>query len=278
LREKYVSNLLKIAIGLALKSVLYRGRINPILYDLYDNPHQSDVIKYYTTLITSDHHADRETAFWLELAIPKPPERIDLGAIIDVLRKMEVILYDLLMQINPNFQTDLNDWLNYIANIPHMLESGTGIDAKRLISQALGSSKASTIEVMKNDPKLARKLRILQQETHHLYLQILGIPMKLSIPKEQQELVLKLQHQILELLKIGMKQRGNTPNYQYGLQRLEHVQTQLMNAPVSHQLVKKNIIQAISNLQRSYKKNELPFRKSQLHKIIQALQAFSKFL
>jgi hypothetical protein len=277
LREKHVSTLLKIAIGLALKSELYRGRINTTLYDLYDNPDQRDVIQYHTTLITSDHHADRETAFWLELAIPKPPERIDLAAIIDVLRKMEVILYDLLMQINPNLQTDLNDWLNYIANIPHMLERGSGIDAKCLISQALDSSKASTIEVMKSDPKLARKLQILQQETQHLYHQILCIPMKLAIPQEQQQPVLQLQHQILELLKIGMKQMANTPNYQYGLQKLEHLQTQLMNLHVSPQLLKKDITQAISNLQQSYKEKELPRRRSQLRKIIQALQAFSKF-
>jgi hypothetical protein len=273
-----VTTLLKIAIGLALKSELYRGRIDTNLYGLYDNPHHSKVQKYYSTLIASDRPADRETAFWLELALPKPPVRIDLVTIIDVLRKMEVILYDLLLQVNPNLQTDLNDWLNYIANIPHMLESGTGIDAKRLISHALDSSKASTIETMKNEPKISRKLRILQQETQHLYHQILCIPMKLVIPKEQQEPVLQLQHQILELLKVGMKQTENTPNYQYGLQRLECIQTQLMNPSVSHQLVKKDLAQAINNLQQSYKKNEMQHRRSQLRKIIQALHVFANSL
>jgi hypothetical protein len=252
--------------------------MNTQLYDLYNNPNNTNVQKYYTALIASGSHADRETAFWLELALPKPSVRIDLAALIDVLRKMEVILYDLLLQVNPNLQTDLNDWLNYIANIPHMLEIGTGIDAKRLISHALDSSKASTIETMKNDPKITRKLQILQQETQHLYHQILRMPMKLVIPKEQQEQVFQLQHQLLELLEVGMKQVENTPNYQYGLQRLENVQTQLMKANVLHQLVKKDLTQAINNLQQSVKKNEIPHERSQLCKIIQALDVFAKSL
>lgn len=270
--------LLKIAIGLALKSELYHGRINANLYDLYKNPNQENVQQYYSSMIGSDHHADREVAFWLELAIPKPPERIDLAAIIDVLRKMEVILYDLLLLANPNLLTDLNDWLNYIANIPHMLESNRGIDAKRLISQAFDSSRASTIDMLKNDPKIARKLQILQQETQYLYHQILSIPLKLVIPKEHQEAVMTLQHQILELLRIGMRQKENTSNYQYSLQKLERIQTYLMKPNAPHHVIKKELTQAINNLQQSYKNNELAKSRSQQSKIIQNLRRFSSSL
>jgi hypothetical protein len=273
-----VTQLLKIAIGLALKSELYHGRINTKLYDLYKNPDHGNVQKYYSFMIESDHHVDREVAFWLELAIPKPPERISLAAVIDVLRKMEVILYDLLVQANPNLLKDLNDWLNYLANIPHMLENNRGIEAKRLISQAFDSSRASTIEMLKNDPKIARKLQILQQETQHLYHQILRIPLKLVIPLEQREPVLTLQHQILELIRIGMKPREHTTNYQYALQRLEHIQTQLMSPNAPHQLIKKELDQAINNLQQSYRHNELDKSSSQQRKIIQNLRVFSTSL
>ena len=75
-----------------------------------------------------------------------------------------------------------------------------------------------------------------------------------------------------------MKQVENTPNYQYGLQRLEHVQTQLMKPHVPHQLVKKDLAQAINNLQQSLKKNEIPHKRSQLCKIIQVLHVFAKSL
>jgi hypothetical protein len=273
-----VTQLLKIAIGLAIKSELYHGRINAKLSALYNNPDQQKVQKYYSTMINSEHYADREVAFWLELAIPKPPGTIDLAALIDVLRKMEVILYDLLLLANPNLLTDLNDWLNYISNIPHMLESNRGIDAKRLISQAFDSSRASTIEVLKRDPKIGRKIQILQQETQYLYHQILRIPLKLVIPKDQQEPVLTLQHHILELLRIGVKQRENIPNYQYALQRLERIQTYLMNPDIPHHLIEKEFTQAISYLQQSYKNNELPKSRSQHSEIIQNLRLFSASL
>ncbi len=252
--------------------------MNPQLSNLYTSPHPDKAYKYYTILLASDRHSDRETAFWLELAIPKPPERIDLAAVIDILRKMEVILYDLLMQATPNLQTDLNNWLNYIANIPHMLESGTGIDAKRLISQALDSSKTSTIEILKNDPTIGRKLRILQQETQYLYHQILRIPLKLVIPEGQQDLVLRLQQQLLELLQVGLKQVENTPNYQYSIQKLERIQTYLMNPNIPYKVVKSDIRQAINYLQQSYNSNELQNKQLQLEKIIHALDEFSKSL
>ena len=273
-----MTQLLKIAIGLALKSELYHGRINTKLYDLYKNPDQERVQKYHATMISSDHHVDREVAFWLELAIPKPPERIDLPTLISVLRKMEVILYDLLLQANPNLTTDLNDWLNYIANIPHMLESNQGIDAKRLISQAYDSSRATTITMMKNDPEIARKLQILQQETQYLNHEILRIPLKLIIPEDQQEHVLTLQHQVLELLRIGMNLRVNTTNFQYALQRLERIQTYLMKPNIPHQIMKKELTHAINDLQHSYQRNELAESRSQLNTIIQNLRLFSKSL
>lgn len=273
-----MTQLLKIAIGLALKNELYHGRINAKLSALYQNPDQQNIQKYYSAMISSEHHADREVAFWLELAIPKPPERIDLAALIDVLRKMEVILYDLLMLANPNLLTDLNDWLNYISNIPHMLESNRGIDAKRLISQAFDSSRASTIEIMKRDPKVGRKLQILQQETQYLYHQLLRIPLKLVIPKEQQQQVLTLQHHILELLKIGMKQRENIPNHQYALQGLERIQTHLMKPDAPYHVIKKEFTQAINYLQQSYKNNELTKSRSEHHEIIQNLRLFSTTL
>lgn len=221
---------------------------------------------------------DREVAFWLELAIPKSPKRIDLAALIDVLQKMEVILYDLLMLANPSLLTDLNDWLNYISNIPHMLESNRGIDAKRLISQAFDSSRASTIEELKRDPKIGSKLQILQQETQYLYHQILRIPLRLVIPEDRQESILTLQHHILELLKIGMKQRENIPNYQYALQSLERIQTYLMKADVPYHLIEKEFTQAINYLQQSYRNNELTKSRSQYNKIIQNIQLFSSSL
>jgi hypothetical protein len=273
-----VTQLLKIAIGLAIKSELYHGRINNKLSALYNNPDQQNVHKYYSTMINSEHHVDREVAFWLELAIPKSPERIDLAALIDVLQKMEVILYDLLLLANPNLLSDLNDWLNYISNIPHMLESNRGIDAKRLISQAFDSSQASTIEVLKRDPKIGRKLQILQQETQYLYHQILRIPLRLVLPKDQQESILTLQNHILELLKIGMKQRKNIPNYQYALQRLERIQTYLMKSDVPHHVLEKEFAQAINYLHQSYRNNELAKSRSQYNEIIQNIQLFSNSL
>jgi len=273
-----VTQLLKIAIGLALKNELYHGRMNAQLSALYTNPDSENIQQYYSTMISSEHHTDREIAFWLELAIPKAPERIDLAPLIDVLQKMEVILYDLLSQVNPNLLTDLNNWLNYISNIPHMLESQRGIDAKRLISQAFDSSRASTIEILKRDPKIGRKLQILQQETQYLYHQLLRIPLKLVIPLAQQEPVLTLQHHILELLRLGMKQRENIPNYQYALQGLEHIQTYLMQPNVPHHLVQKELTQAINYLQQSYQNDELAKSRPQYRKIIQDLRQFATSL
>ena len=273
-----MTQLLKIAIGLALKNELYHGRMNAQLSALYKNPDYKNVQKYYSTMISSDHHTDREVAFWLELAMPKPPERIDLAALIDVLQKMEVILYDLLLLANPNLLTDLNDWLNYISNIPHMLESQRGIDVKRLISQAFDSSRASTIEILKRDPKIGRKLQILQQETQYLYHQLLRIPLKLVIPEEQQGPVLTLQQHILELLRIGMKQRENILNYQYALQGLERIQTHLMQSDVPYNMIKKEFTQAINYLQQSYRNNELTRSRSKHREIIQNLQQFATSL
>ena len=191
---------------------------------------------------------------------------------------MEVILYDLLLLVNPNLLTDLNDWLNYISNIPHMLESQRGIDAKRLISQAFDSSRASTIEILKRDPKIGRKLQILQQETQYLYHQLLRIPLKLVIPEEQQGPVLTLQQHILELLRIGMKQRENILNYQYALQGLERIQTHLMQSDVPYNMIKKEFTQAINYLQQSYRNNELTRSRSKHREIIQNLQQFATSL
>jgi hypothetical protein len=159
-----------------------------------------------------------------------------------------------------------------------MLESQRGIDAKRLISQAFDSSQAATIETLKRDPKIGRKLQILQQETHHLYHQLLRIPLKLVIPEKQQVPVLTLQQHILELLRIGMTQRENNLNYQYALQGLERIQTQLMQPDVPTHMIDKEFTQAINYLQQSYQNNELPRSHAQYRELIQNLQRFAASL
>jgi hypothetical protein len=231
-------------VGLALKNELYNKRLNQTLIDLYSHPKIDAIKDLHNRLISSNDHLDREVAFWLELALQQPPVQIDLQDVNAELIEMEVLLYDLVLRANSESQRNLNDWMNYIANVPQSIRDGNGIDAKILMSLAVQSSRKESIERIKRDPQLRYKIEILQKETSRLFKVIKRIPLRLAASEERLGTLEKIQEILIELLQrynFERPQGGLSAMTRYPIQKLEAAQRCLMRSDVKTDNAKNDI-------------------------------------
>jgi len=248
-----------VVVGLALKNELYNKRLNQTLFDLYTSPEIDGIKDLHDCLISSNDHFDREVAFWLELALQQPPVQIDLQDVNTELTEMEVLLYDLVLHGNPESQPSLNDWMNYIANVPQSIRDGRGIDAKILMSLAVQCSRKESIERIKRNPRFKYKIEILQKETSRLFEVIKRIPLRLLASEERLDALEKLQDILIDLLQrydFERPQEGVSDLLRYPIQKLEASQRYLMRSDVKTDTAKNEVLIASKYLEQQM--NDIP--------------------
>lgn len=259
--------------GLALKNELYNKRLNQTLFDLYSHPEIDAIKDLHDRLISSNDHFDREVAFWLELALQQPPVQIDLQDMNAELTEMEVLLYDLVLRANSESQRSLNDWMNYIANVPQSIRDGNGIDAKILMSLAVQSSRKESIERIKRNPQLRYKIEVLQKETSRLFDVTKRIPLRLIASEERLCALEKILEVLIELLQrynFERPQERLSNMIRYSIQKLEASQRTLLRSNIKTDDAKNEIIVASKYLEQHMSdttdNNDLEWMKSLLEK------------
>ena len=190
----------KVVAGLALVNEIYNRGFNQALFNLYSRPDIDRIRALHDRFIASDDHFDREVAFWLELALEQIPIKIDLTNLVVTMKEMEVLLFDLLWRVNAGSQRDLNDWLNFVANAAQSIQDGYWIDAKILTSQALESSRKESVEDVKRDPVLRRKIEVLQRGTLRCFEQVRRFPLRLRLPEERLDVIIEVQEILIQLV------------------------------------------------------------------------------
>lgn len=126
---------------------------------------------------------------------------MDVTGLVIELRGIEMELSALLGRMGLNMLQDINDWLNYIANAGHSVEDGEWLNAKILMSQALQSSRAESIEKIKANISLRYTLEVLQGETLKCFDQIKKTPSTLKILEERLNVIIELQGILIELMR-----------------------------------------------------------------------------
>ena len=252
----------KVVVGVALKNEMYNRGVNQRLLDLYANPNRDAIKELHDQLLSSQNHFDREAAFWLSLALQAAPLRLDLRDMIHELNEMEVLLYDLLWRVEAGSQSDLNNWMNYLANVPQSIQDGFAVDAKILMSLAVQSSRTEGIERIKGNPSLRYKIEILQQETTRLFDIIKKIPLKLIIPEERLDALVTLQDILIDLLR---RHRSEHPGsecdslFRYLLGKLEAAERYLMQSNMKTEKATKEIM-LVSDYLEDHIRNETDTR------------------
>jgi len=222
--------LAKIGVGLALQSAIPHGCEIETLLTLYSDPNLEKAQRLYDKLAASRSHYDREVAIWLETLLERSPFESDPKFLVSTMREMESVLYFMINQVG-EAQREVNDWMNYVANAGESLADGFWIDAKIFLSQALEVSQSPTIEQVKSDPILRRKIDILQRATAQCFEEMWKRPSELTIPQDRFETILKVQEILLDLMQ-AYYQRGREGNDEVvgpAIRRLNTAMRYLMN-------------------------------------------------
>lgn len=222
--------LVKITVGLALQSAIAHGREVETLFALYSEPNLEKAQRLHDKLMMSRSHYDREVAIWLEPLLELGPFKSDPKGLVAEMRKMEFLLYVLINRAG-DAQREVNDWMNYIANAAESLAEGFWIDAKILLSQALEISQSASVEHLKSDPSLRYEVDILQRATASYFGEIRTYPLKLAIPEERLETILRVQEIILDLMQMQYREKHEEDDEVIGIaiRRLNTAIRWLMN-------------------------------------------------
>ncbi|MEM2094079.1 MAG: hypothetical protein QXI32_02130 [Candidatus Bathyarchaeia archaeon] len=237
--------MLKLIVGLALENELYNHRENKVLRRLYSEPDLKELKSYHRKLALSEDTRDREVSFWLEHALPQEPSSTNLSNLIIRLRQIEAILYSMLMEGTGEVQ-DLNDWLNYVANVGESLKDNYFMDAKILASRALESSSRALAAAMQN-PVRRYELGILRNETLRIFEELKSLHPKLTIPESLLDTHLKIQASLIELLTLlreGSEVRDAKQELQYSAQKLASAQRLLLRSEKEMLRASQDIAQA----------------------------------
>lgn len=246
------NRLYKVIVGLALEAETYNRRLNQKLSDIYSNPTLDAIKTLHDRLIVSDDYPDREVALWLELALDQAPAKVDLIDLTVELNEIEILLSDLLWQVEADSQRDLNDWLNYVSNVPQSIQHGFVIDAKMLMNLAVQYSTTDSVERNKKNLSMGYKIELLQKETLRLFEEIKKIPIKLTIPEERIGALIELQRILIDMLrKYYLERVGNATEdiIRYPIQRLEEAQKHLMRPEIEVDKVRQEMKFAYENLE-----------------------------
>lgn len=195
----------KFTIGFALQTAIVHNREVESVSALHSAPSLDKVGKLHDRLLVSDNHLDREIAIWLEPLLQFDRQNPNPEGLVTEMREIEFVLYTLVNRAG-EAQREINDWMNYIANAAESLADGYWIDAKMLLSRALETSRSKPVESLKIDPNLARELDILQRATGDYFQEMRRYPLKLAVPEERLETLLKLQEIVLDLIKFKQRE------------------------------------------------------------------------
>lgn len=196
----------------------------------------------------------------MDLAFQHEPIEINIAKISRELQEMEILLSSLMWQVDDDSRQGLNNWLNYLVNVPQSLRTQYIIDAKILMSLAMHSCKDHAVEKIKRNSKLATKIEILQAETIRLYELIVKIPAYLAIPRAHITFVCELQDVLINFLQAYYRDPSQTKIQnlvRYILSKLEASQRLLMHQNQTVADAKKEIELARDRL-TGEKKNEIP--------------------
>ena len=243
--------LLKISVGLALQSAIPRGIELEALHALYSNPNLEEASQLHSRLMVSGRHGDREVGFWLEPVLEPRPATPDHGRLAGEMRKMEFLLYELINRAGEARQ-EINDWMDYISNAIESLTDGFWIDAKILLSQALEVSQSESVERTKSDPSLRYEIDVLQRATAEYFQEVRAYPLKLAIPEERLETLLKVQEILLDLMQIQIrKEPAQKEMLAIAIRRLNTAVRYLMNKEKTAEAARQEVRLAFEYLKGS---------------------------
>jgi len=246
--------LLRISLGLALQSAIPRGIEVEALLALYSNPNLDEVSELYGRLMASGRHGDREVGFWLEPVLELRPATPDHGRLAAEMRKMEFLLYELINRAGEARQ-EINDWMDFISNAIESLTDGFWIDAKILLSQALEISQSESVERTKSDPSLRYEIDVLQRATAEYFHEVRDYPLKLAIPEDRLETLLKVQEILLDLMQIQIrKEPAKKEMLVIAIRRLNTAMRYLMNKDKTVEAARQEVRLALECLMGSESK------------------------
>jgi len=268
---------LKVIVGLALENELYSGRDNPRLRSLYSSPSEGRIQSYYRELANSRSSLDRETSFWLETALPKEKSTVsDTSRLVLRLQRVEAILYSLLMQSDSNVGSELNDWMNYVANAEESLVGSFWLDAKIFASRALESAERTVTKIGPTDIRRLRyELGILKTETQTLFEELKRLPLTIRVSAEGFDLVLGVQEMLIELLSLrerSQAEKGAMEGIHYSMQKLVTAQRYLLRGDAEVLKAKQEISFALEYLERDKKKIAKTETRMRLTKMVEKLR------
>jgi hypothetical protein len=241
----------RVAVGLALENELNKGRDDPLLRGLYDNPSTEKITAAYRRLITSKDHDDREASFWLELGLSQDPTSFpDKNALLSQIRKMEIIIYDILGKAKPSIIQPLNDWMNYLANAGESINEGYWIDAKILMSRAVDASEETISKLSLTDLQNRRELEILRTETIRDYEELLEASFRLKLPISRLDALQTVQGIHLQLLRRQLADKADSSRHmiRYLVEKLATAEKLLLQEEATVQKAQEEIEQTLAYL------------------------------
>lgn len=220
--------LLKIAVGLALETAIVQRRETRELTSLYSDPDQRKIAKLHEKLISSDDNYEREVAIWLELALEAPTLKSDSQKLAAEMREFESVLYALISRMG-SFETELNHWMNFVANAAQYIQDGYWIDAKIMLSRAVYLSGSTAVEKIKSTPEYGYEIDVLQKATISYFEEVKSYPLELKIPEYSLQPIILVQEVMLDMMKTyyGERQKDEETLRQL-IQRLSSVIRYLM--------------------------------------------------
>jgi hypothetical protein len=241
----------RVAVGLALENELNKGRDDPLLRGLYDNPSTEKISATYRRLITSKDHDDKEASFWLELGLSQDPTSFpDKNALLSQIRKMEIIIYDILGKAKPSIIQPLNDWMNYLANAGESINEGYWIDAKILMSRAVDASEETISKLGLTDLQNRRELEILRTETIRDYEELLKASFRLKLPISRLDALQTVQGIHLRLLRRQLAEKADSSRnmIRYLVEKLATAEKLLLQEEATVEKAKEEVEQTLAYL------------------------------
>jgi hypothetical protein len=211
--------LLKMAVGLALETAIVQRRETRELTSLYSDPDRRKIAKLHGRLIAFDDSYEREVAIWLELALEATLLKSDPQKLAAEMREFESVLYALISRMG-SFETELNHWMNFVANAVQYIQDGYWIDAKIMLSRAVYLSTTSPVEEIKSIPEYSYEIDVLQKATASYFEEVKGYPLELKIPEYCLQPIILVQEVMLDMIKIYYGEKKDEEALRQLIQRL----------------------------------------------------------
>ncbi len=173
---------------------------------LYSNQEisQGDIVKLHKELTSSSNGTHRELGFALEPLINFDPPSRDWRDLAIEMQDTEISLFDIFYRLEISKEQkykshDILEWLNSIGSSVNAMRKPDWIQTKTYLSKALEFSKAESIQKILDDEYLGGAMRIYQVATEKYYQEAIRYPVEVVYPEDHIDLLLELQHILLEL-------------------------------------------------------------------------------